>query len=81
MFYLRLTVKTVETVGLYKACLACVTGMMAIKVTTSKADLEIVTMIRIVMVIVVDRVGMVTKTATTTEDTTELQKSHICCGN
>lgn len=53
--------------------------MTAIMVATSRAALEIVTMI--VTVTVVDRIAMVTKTATTTEDTTEIEKSSVrfCC--
>ena len=49
--------------------------MTVITVATSRVDLEIVTMI--VMVTAVDRIAMVTKTATTTEDTTEMEKSFV----
>ena len=75
----------VVNIALVQLFLSCVADMTAIMVATSRAALEIVTMI--VMVTVVDRIAMVTRTATTTEDTTEIEKSsnrffcrHNCYG-
>ena len=67
----------VVNIALVQLFLSCVAGMTAIMVATSRAALGIVTMI--VMVTAVDRIAMVTKTATTTEDTTEIEKSRFFC--